>query len=509
LKYLREIAQIVTRYREKNPDLMDYDPSPDDPDMASKLYIGLRDGKITSDLAAAEYLYGSPTIDTKYTTLKNRMKKKLINLLFFLDIREKDFSEQLVARYQNLKVLFWANTLSTFGARNSSIKLYESGLKQALQYDITLNALQCAISLRNYSRFSGSERQYDKYNSLIKTLMRSHEIELRAQELYERITIRFARSIAEQPDLKHVCAEYLSELESYKKECNTFTFNLYYFRVKVISLQIEQQFREAVKVCDEATAYLDKNKNKSFTYLYGEFGLQNLSSYLSLGDYEKGNETVKTCLQVIPAHLPNWFLVMEFKLLLAMQGYNFKEAEEVFKETTQHPRYQFLPDETKEKWQLFELYLDFAMRQSGVQSSRQSSQRIDPKRFLHAVPNFKKDKRGYNIAILILHVLLLLELNDFGSIIGRMDALRTYRNRYLQVSTNRRSALFFKMLQIMESNSFDPKVTLSKAKPYLERMSTRTTDAVESQDGLQILPFEWLWQTIIKMLEEKQRQGRI
>jgi hypothetical protein len=509
VKYLREIAQIVTRYREKNPDLMDFEPSLDDPDMTSKLYLGLRDGKITTDLAAAEYLYGSPTIDTKYTTLKNRLKKKLINLLFFLDIREKDFSEQLVARYQNLKVLFWANTVSTFGARNSGIKLYESALKQALQYDMTLNALQCTIMLRNYSRFSGSERQYNKYDTLTKQLTKDLDIELRAQELYERITIRFSRSIAEQPDLKDICSNYLSQLETLKTQCDTFTFNLYYYRVKITSLGIEQKFIESVKVCDEAISYLDKNVHKTFSALYGEFGMHNLTSYLSLGDYKKGNEAAEKCLAIIPAGLPNWFLVMEYRLLLATQSIRFSEAEAAYIQAVQHPRFQFLPEETKEKWQLFELYLDFAMRQTSISSSRTGAKRIDPKRYLDAVPNYKKDKRGYNIAILILQILLLLEQNDFSSIIGRMDALRTYRNRYLQVSTNRRSALFFKMLQIMEANSFDPKITQSKASTYLERMSHRTSDAVEAQDGIQILPFEWLWQTIIKMLEEKQRQGRI
>jgi hypothetical protein len=509
VKYLREIAQIVTRYREKNPDLMDFEPSPDDPDMTSKLYLGLREGKITTDLAAAELVYGSPLIDTRYTSLKNRLKKRLINLLFFLDIREKDFSEQLVARYQNSKAVFWVNTLSTFGARSSAIKLAESALKQAMKYDFTYSAIQCAQVLRNYSRFSGSERQYDKYDELMKDLIRRFEAEVVAQELYERITIRYSRSLAEQPELKMVADQYLQTLESFRKHENSFTFNQYYFRLKAATLQIAQQYEEAIKTYEEGIAYFDAHKHMSFKILYGDFYLQELGCFLYLRQYEQGKQAIDKCKDLIPEGGANWFILMENRFLLEMYALEFHKAEEVFVATNTNARFQFLSEDIREKWQLYELYLDFALRQSKTASARATKARIEPERFIKTVPTFKRDKRGYNIAILILHVLFLLEQNDFGSIIGRMDALRTYRNRYLKVGTNRRSALFFKMLQIMESNSFDPAVTLSKSKKYVERLSGNTADAVEAQENLQIIPFEWLWDTIIKMLQEKQRQGKL
>ncbi|HET9135698.1 MAG TPA: hypothetical protein VFO76_03605 [Candidatus Kapabacteria bacterium] len=509
MKYLREIAQIVTRYREKNPDLIDNDPPEDDPDQISKLYLALRDGKITTDLDAANYIYGAPNIDTKYTTLKNRLKKKMINLLFFLDIREKDFSEQLVARYHNSKSLFWANTLTTFGARASATKLFESVLQQALHYDFTLNALQAQIFLRNFSRFTGSEKQYDKQDKLIKKLLVTFDYELRAQELYERLTIRFSRSAAEQPELQDIAVKYLEEIEKLRSECDSFTFMLYYFRVKNTVLQVLQKYFEAAETCNEAIDYFDKNSHMSFRVLYGEFSSYALSCYLYLREYEKGNEMAEKCKTLFPEGGTNWFIFIENFFLLMMQTGHFQEAENLYVATVNNPRFQFQPDQVKEKWQLFELYLNFALRQGNIPSIREEHQRIDPNRFLKTIPSFKKDKRGYNVSILIVHILMLIEQNDFGGIIGRMDALRTYRNRYLQVGTKRRSALFFKMLQIMEANSFDPKLTALKSKRYLQQLTTQTSDVVEAQEALQVLPFEWLWETIMKMLEEKQRQGKI
>lgn len=509
MKYLREIAQIVTRYREKNPDLIGNDTSRDDTDYVSKLYLGLKEGKISSDLDAAQFVYGSARIDTRYTTLKNRLRRKMMNLLFFLDIREKDFSEQLVARYHNAKAIFWMNTLTTFGARSSAIKLAESALKQALKYNFTLNAIQCSLVLRNYSRFSGSFNQYEKYNQLLNTQLRTFQSEIFAQELYERLTIRFTRSVAEQPDLKDTFLDYLQQLDATAPETHSFTFMMYYYRLKNSALQVGQQYQEAVIICDEAIEYLNKNAHIAYKLLYGEFLNQKLTCYLYLRQYDEGRQTADAALKLIPEGGANWFVIMEYWFLLEIHTLHFAEAEKVLSQTMSHTRFQFLSDETREKWQLFELYLDFALRQSGIQSSRPDRKRMDPERFLRTVPTFKRDKRGYNIAILILHVMLLLEQNDFGSIIGRIDALRTYRNRYLQVSTNRRSALFFKMLQIMESNSFDPKMTEQKAMPYFDRMRQRTSDVVEAQDSVQILPFEWLWENIVLMLAQKRKEGKL
>lgn len=509
MQYLREIAQIVTRFREKNPELIDPVDSGDDTDYVTKLYFGLEDGKIQSDLEAAEYVYGSAYIDSRYTSLKNRLKKRMMNLLFFLDIKEKDFSEQLVARYHNGKAIFWMNTLTQFGARSSAIKLAEGTLKQALKYNFTLNSIQAATVLRNYSRFSGSYTQYDRYTNLLNELQTTFQSELVAQEYYERLTIRFTRSVAEQPDLKDVCQSYIQRLESISESNHSFSFLLYYYRLKIAALQISQLYGEAVTICDEADRYLTKNSHIAYKILFGEFQIQKLGCYLYLRSYAEGKSTVDRCIELFPEGGANWFVLMEYWFLLEIHTLHFSEAEEVLTRTMNHQRFQFQSSEAKEKWQIFDLYLEFALRQSGIQSRRPDRRRIDPERFMRTVPTFKRDKRGYNIAILILHIMLLLEQNDFGSIIGRMDALRTYRNRYLQVSTNRRSALFFKMLQIMEGNSFDPELTSRKSFPYFERMSQRTSDAVEAQDGLQILPFEWLWQTTVSMLTQKRKEGKI
>jgi hypothetical protein len=151
--------------------------------------------------------------------------------------------------------------------------------------------------------------------------------------------------------------------------------------------------------------------------------------------------------------------------------------------------------------------LQFALRGTVPELAGKSS--IDLKKFLRNVPSYTKDKRGYNIAILILHILLLLENNEFGKLISSMDALRTYRTRYLRAGSNKKSAIFFRMLQIMETNHFSYELTKEKSQQYFDKMQSIGADFSEIQDGIQILPFDWLWKKILEMLKQKEEQNII
>ncbi|MDP4235687.1 MAG: hypothetical protein Q8919_04490, partial [Bacteroidota bacterium] len=84
MKYLGEIVQIVRKFRESKIEIVDDTTTEGGADSISKLYSGLKNGSITSDQKAAEIIYGTSYLDTRYTSLKNRLKKGLMNSLFFL-----------------------------------------------------------------------------------------------------------------------------------------------------------------------------------------------------------------------------------------------------------------------------------------------------------------------------------------------------------------------------------------------------------------------------------------
>ena len=58
----------------------------------------------------------------------------------------------------------------------------------------------------------------------------------------------------------------------------------------------------------------------------------------------------------------------------------------------------------------------------------------------------------------------------------------------------------------METNNFSYELTKQKSARYFEKMKTTAADFNEIQDGLQVLPFDWLWNKILEMLKQKEEQ---
>jgi hypothetical protein len=238
-----------------------------------------------------------------------------------------------------------------------------------------------------------------------------------------------------------------------------------------------------------------------------------MNCYLFLRDYELGYASVQKCALLFPKGSNNWFVYMEYYFLLTMHTQHFVEAEGIYKEISTHPRFESQPAHRLEKWRIFELYLKYALLSIPATAAFEEVHRpqLRIKTFLRSVPTYTKDKQGFNVAVLVLQILYLLESEEFDGIISRMEALKTYKTRYLRGGSQRQSSLFFKMLLVMESSSFSFKLTKDKAQKYYELLLATKSDSSDISEGLQILPFEWLWEQILeklRVIEERHRAGK-
>jgi hypothetical protein len=510
MKQLKELVQIVTRHRQPKPDFIDEDFLGSDIEHITSLYHGIRQGKINTDQAAAQEIYGSSLIDTKYTTLKSRLKSKLLNTLFFLNITRQDYSEMTVAYYKVSKMIFWMRTLSVLGAIRTSIKIGETIIGLCEKYQFIDQIIHMLMQLRRHYGVTGNSKLYELTDAKLKSSSVKLNDELIAREYYERASLQLTKSTVVSDEFLTTVVNYYNELLQKISDDNTFEFRLCTYRVGIYAFQLKHEYSSVINISDSAIQYLENNPLFSSTIRLGEFNLQKMESCLYIRDYDLGERTANRCEELLPQGRNLWFLYKETYFLLAMQTEHYQRAAELYSVVTSHERFQFQLDQTKERWKIFELYLTFALRVKKLSSEMDSQKAsFDLKRFLRNVPVYAHDKRGLNIAILIIHVILLLEEDDFGSIISRMDALRTYRTRYLRSRTAKQSALFFRMLQIMEDSSFSYKETEKRTRKLYDQLLTIATDTTEIQEGIMILRFETLWKMILDLLEKKEREGVI
>lgn len=400
-------------------------------------------------------------------------------------------------------------SLIVLGANRTSIKIGESLIGLCEKYQFTVQEVDVLMILCRRYALSGQIKLYEGAHSQLKKTLLQLNDELLAREYYELASLQLSISTVVGPEFVDKVEKFYNELHAKLSPDNTFEFRINTYRIGIYSNLLKHEYERVIFLCDTAIDYLDENPLFAFTIRYGEFNLQKLESCLFARNYELGTETAKRCQELLPEGSNNWFLYMENFFLLAMQTGHYQKAMEIYNSATQHERFTFQLDQTKERWKIFELYLEFAQRISMGEIPEHRTGTFDLKRFLRNVPVYSHDKRGLNVAVLIIHVLLLLEENDFDSIISRMDALRTYRTRYLRSRAAKQSSLFFKMLQIMEDSSFSYKETEKRTRKYYEQLLTIATDTAEIQEGIMILRFETLWKMILELLEKKEKEGII
>jgi hypothetical protein len=507
MKLLREIGYIFTGSPPQFEEVFYPNRSQNPTSQVELLFQGIKNGAFHEDSDAAREIFGVEHGGLKLSVLKHRLRRRLLHALLLLKMREPEYSESTRVLLECQKGLFWSTMLLRLGARSAAIKIANETLTLAKKFELTSIALSLQLQLSEHHSLTGDSRAFERVSKEIEHSIGTLIAETKALGYFRRVTIKFAATGAEQPEVAELAASYSDELEKIRKEYDTYEISLQYFRLRALSFQIVQRFEETIQICEEAESYIRSRIHLFSKARLGEFALKRLVCHLHLRDYDRGKLAVAECAERFPTGAANWFLYMEYYFLLALQTEHFQEAEEIFETVSKYPRFDLQQEQRKEKWRIFELYLRYGLHLENLKNLRSEAEtpetppQFDKRKFLRLVPTYAKDKRGFNIAVLLMHILYLLENDDFTGVINRMQALRTYRSRYLQMHSNRQSAFFFKLLLIMESTSFSYTATKIKGEKYFSQLQTSTPDYNEIFEAIQILPFDWLWLRVLEKLE--------
>lgn len=500
MKKLQEIIAVVARRRLKKIEV--FNEGRGDLNRKSlyyKLYKGVKEGRFRSDEEAAQALFGTDPSDKKYLMLKSRVKARLLNNMFFL---ENNKSVYLQAQYRTNRDFFAAKFLVIYGARMSGYSLLKSTLKEAQKFEFTDIAFECLQMLRSLSVWMGEVRQFDHFNTEMERMRKIRKLENLADEYHLRVFIPFLKSSSPKPELAPWVLEFIEDLDKKRKVHTSFSVELNYFRLRTIYHEILQEYNEVVKVCDEANAYFHNLPFPVLSMRFAEFYGKQMVGYMHLHDYINAEKNASVALKLISEGSINWMIFNEYYFLLAMHTGNYEKALQIYQQVVKNAKFPNLDPIRREKWKIFEAFLRYMLTEMNQKSAEHSF--LDTKfnlfKFLNEVPTFSKDKRGLNIAILILQILFLLDRKDFDGIISRTEALKVYSSRYLRRDENYRSNCFLKMLLTMEKKDFHYENTRKITEKYLVKLQSARFTYRGNLDGLEIIPYEQLWQTILTKL---------
>ena len=501
MKVLKEVSILLDQKGRKNLiESLTLDMYAENEQRFKKFYTGLVKKQYKTENEAKVDVFGPDINESTYKNFKKKLKEKLLDGLFFLNIESSSKSETYKSYFRVNKYLHAAKILLANGARNSAIHLLNKSQSLASDYERTEEEMIALRHLKRHYSLVGDNTRFLKYRQEFRKSIAKYQSEIEAEDMWYELLMEYSASVAYKPELEKTAYRYMQKSKEFLQESDSFHLNLLSYRISDMYYQIRHDFPRALKVCEEAQEFCKKYPKFNSKFLQGEMSIKKLSSYLHLQDYENGKLVADECKQYYPASSINRLIFFEYYFLLAMHTGRYQAAVKIFKDATQHPRFPNLQESRHEKWRIFEAYLHYVLE---AQQEEHSSEYYNFFRLFNEVPVFSKDKKGYNVSILVIQFLFFLQRGEYDALILRSEALRTYNYRHLSKDLTPRSRAFINMLLVTQNKNFDYEEVHEATKKYRKILDEENHNYMGKIESMEVIPYETLWQWVEETMKSK------
>jgi len=503
LKNLIEIVKIATRRKASRIELLDDTALRAKNSKFREMYEGIESGQFKNDRDAAAQLYGADPSDARYRQLKSRFRRRLLNTLFFIDIKKPDAADYTTAYFTCNKEWTLVNILLQNKGLAPAADLAQQILSTALKYHFSDVIVNCSRILREYAALDSNEKAFAQYDAYIRDYNKILAAEIRSEELYQRaVMYHYRRSeqlLGFKPQLDAYCNELIQLSETHQSP----VVNYYMYIVWVMRYEMAGEYSAMLEVCAQAEQYIEQNPLFYQEEKHILFYTKRMSAYLHLKDYKRGRESAEKCLRDFSEGSEVWFLFMEYYLLLAIHTENYIQAQAIFNQTSNTPDFRKLDGIIREKWAIYEAYIQYLIESRDidpnfVMKQRRKSPRLS--RFLETPPSYPRDQKMFQLLAMILQALFLLQQRNFSQATEKIEQTKYFISRNLNREEFERPLQFVRLLQRLSKARFRPDEISGIEKP-LRLLAEHPFSYRGALNELEIIPYEKLWEIVLGKLK--------
>mgnify|MGYP000055552128 CR=1 FL=1 len=502
MKNLIEISKIVTKKKVRKIEIFDDHSLKHKNSKFNDFYEALMVGKFKNDRDAASFLYSCSPTDDKYRQLKSRFRKRLLNTLFFLDVNLPSTSTYDRAYYSCNKDWTLVKILLSNNAQTTASSLAKHILTVALKFKFADVIVNCSRILRKYSAEISDEKSFEEYDSHIKQYSNVLDAEIRSEELYQRVIMNYYKPPSKNQNLEEKIDTYCDALVGLSEiyESPVVIYNMYL--VWAFRYEMLLDFNSMLEVCKRAEKYIEENPTYYQIDKLATFQLKKMSAYLHLKDWQNGKINAEKCLQSFPKGSDTWFEFMEYYLFLSIHTDNYINAIAIYYEAISHSKFKKQSAITKEKWKVYDVYLNFIIESQGksnpiLEAQRRKTFRVS--RFLNDPILYPKDQRIFTVLLVVAQLLFFIDKKSFNAADERIDRLKNYANRQLKKEEYFRVIQFIRLLQQLNKAEFQP-AKLSNVEKYYNRLIEKPMLYRGLPSEIEVIPYEKLWKMILAKL---------
>lgn len=501
MKNLIEVSKIISKKKMRKIEIFDSTIIDNKASKFTEFYEALMAEKFKNDRDAATMLYKCSPTDDKYRQLKSRFRKRLMNTLFFIDQSQADVAGYDRALYSSHRDWTLVKILISNEANTTAEELARQVLTVALKFKFSDIILNCSRILRKIAADAGDTELFAEYDGYIKEFTDIFSAEIRSEELYQRVLMTYWMPSVKleqvQEELQGYCDALVSLSEKY--DSPVVFYNM--FLVWAYQYELMRDYENMLLICVQAEQYIDQNPNYLQEEKLATFQLKKMTAHLHLQDFKNGKITAERSLQIFEEGSNTWFNFMEYYLLTAIHTENFIHGVAVFIRAKSHNKFKKLELETKEKWRVYEVYLNyFIEKQSGQFEAlkEQMAKNFRLNRFLVNDLMLPKEFKMLGIHLLIGQILFHLDRNSLPEAAEGISRLRTI-GKSLNDSENYRMLQFIKLLQQILKANFKLSELSGTERAY-ENLVSHPFSYRGKLNELEVVPFEKLWNFLLTRL---------
>lgn len=452
-----------------------------------------------TQLQVVKALYGrvTPANVRALQKLQSRVRSKLLNQLYFLDHSDP---RHLVSRRYELECLDLLHKVSILYAEREyklSERLLQRCLRLAETGEFTQYLVQSARMLRN---LHAEQRQGVLCKKVAKVLHRAQQVlawEDEAEQLYVETQLALSGTVAARRAVLAVLPERLEQLEALHRRARSFTTYNIVYRTRLAAEELTGNYKEIIRVTAAASRRLRDGKlnAKRFDIRFNHFVC--IYAYLRSRQPVQGLRLAEEYSRDFHPSSNNWFYFQEHHVLLALHAEHYERAQQLLVGILKSPGYPMQREAALQRWDLYKSYIDFVLPPPRNTTARQRQMA----QWVLQLPEYSRDKRGHNVAILVLQLLYFLRERSLEEVLTRLERLRKYQQRHLYEPGTLRSRLFLRLLQVIVEKDFDAERAAERGQALLQQLQ-ETLPPGDAFAEVEIIPYEHMWALVLGLLRE-------
>ena len=495
MKKLANLCQIVTLRSPLSLPLLDVRDWGDTKEMQLVQSLLSRPDATQHQLVRELYGQHTPAHLEAFWQLRARLQAKLLNHLYFLDHTDARYPVERRYDMALWQMLHQAGVLQSEGEYLMAEQRLRRALLLAEQDDFIHHAVQAARLLRNLYANQRQPAKYQQavrhYAALSQRLVGEEEAEALHMEVRSAISGTISMRRAFLPRLADIIRR-LGELQAQAPSFNIYT---YLYRARLIQEEMLGHYPEMLRITQQAadelaTGQLNPRRfDVRFNHYYTVY------AYLRSRRVEQGLQLAEQYEAAFHKSSNNWFSFQENHTLLAIHAGSYPRARAIIKAALTNPFFHRQRLAARERWQLYEAYVDFLL------PAPKAARTATVAQWAMQLPDFNRDKRGYNVSILILQLLYFLRRRNLDEVMTRLERLRKYRQLHLRDEHTVRSRLFLRLLALLSDKDFNPRACAERGQNLLAKLSD-TPQPGEAFAQIEVVPYEELWAITLRLLRQ-------